>query len=184
MPPFVPPLLITPHYLSPCRNTAPTTLRISDFHMIETTIRPATRDDLAFIIALIEEDSVYGSTEDAANPQAPGYLAALAAIDADPNQMLLIATLDGEPVGTFQLTFTPGISRRGAWRCTVENVHVSATHRNKRIGEQMMAWAADQARARGCAFVQLTSNKQRTDAHRFYERIGFSKSHEGFKLKL
>lgn len=152
--------------------------------MAEIIIRNATADDLPFIIDRIESDGVAGSTEDVSNPQGPAYLAALAAIDADPNQMLLIATLAGEPVGTFQLTFTPGIARKGAWRCTVEAVHVSPTHRNKRIGEKMMNWAAEAARARGCILVQLTSNKQRTDAHRFYERLGFSKSHEGFKLYL
>lgn len=152
--------------------------------MSEIMIRNATADDLPFIVDLIEADGMAGPTEDLSNPQGPGYLAALAAIDADPNQMLLVATLNEEPVGTFQLTFTPGIARRGAWRCTVEAVHVAPAHRNKRIGEKMMNWAVQTAGARSCAMVQLTSNKKRTDAHRFYERLGFSKSHEGFKLYL
>lgn len=152
--------------------------------MLQIAIRPATRHDLGFIIALMDGDSVYGSIEDPSNPEGPGYLAALDAIEADPNQMLLVAMLADEPVGTFQLTFTPGIARRGAWRCTVESVHVSPRHRNKRIGEQMMQWAAAQAKARDCVLIQLTSNKKRTDAHRFYERIGFSRSHEGFKRML
>lgn len=152
--------------------------------MSEIVIRNATANDLPFVVNLIEADGMVGSTEDTANPQGPGYMGALAAIDADPNQMLLIAELDGEAVGTFQLTFTPGIARKGAWRCTIEGVHVAPDHRNKRIGETMMTWAVDTARARGCAMAQLTSNKKRTDAHRFYERIGFSKSHEGFKINL
>ncbi|WMT85969.1 GNAT family N-acetyltransferase [Pelagibacterium sp. 26DY04] len=152
--------------------------------MSEIAIRNATANDLPFIVGLIEADGMAGPTEDLSKPQGPAYLAALAAIDADPNQMLMVATQDEEPVGTFQLTFTPGIARQGAWRCTVEAVHVSPAHRNKRIGEKMMGWAAETARARGCTMVQLTSNKKRTDAHRFYERLGFSKSHEGFKLYL
>lgn len=152
--------------------------------MNEIEIRNATLDDLPFIVRRIEADSVAGSHEDVENPQSAAYLAAFEAIDADPNQLLLIAELAGEPVGTFQLTFTPGLSRRGAWRCTVESVHVSPMHRNKRIGEKMMDWAVEAARAKGCALVQLTSNKKRTDAHRFYERIGFSKSHDGFKRYL
>lgn len=152
--------------------------------MSEIVIRNANADDLPFVVNLIEADGMSGTTEDTANPQGPGYMAALAAIDADPNQMLLIAELDGEAVGTFQLTFMPGIARKGAWRCTIETVHVAARHRNKRIGETMMAWALDTARQRGCVTAQLTSNKKRTDAHRFYERIGFSKSHEGFKIYL
>ncbi|WP_196257870.1 GNAT family N-acetyltransferase [Pelagibacterium limicola] len=147
-------------------------------------IRPATAEDLAFIVNLIEADGMVGSTEDTANPQGPGYMAALAAIEADPNQLLLIAELDGQPVGTFQLTFTPGISRKGAWRCTIEGVHVSPEHRNKKIGETMMVWAVETARARNCVMVQLTSNKARTNAHRFYNRLGFKQSHEGFKLML
>ena len=152
--------------------------------MSELTIRSATIHDLAFIVASLEEDSVTGSVEDTADPTGPAYRAALDAIDADPNQLLLVAELDGERVGTFQLSFTPGISRQGAWRCTIESVHVSPSHRNQKIGERMMDWAVDAARARGCALVQLTSNKKRTDAHRFYGRIGFSNSHEGFKRLL
>lgn len=152
--------------------------------MPDITIRNATENDLPFIVSIIETDSVYGSTEDSANPKGPSYLAALAAIDTDPNQMLLIAELEGQPVGTFQLTFTPGIARKGAWRCTIEGVHVSPEHRNRKIGETMMRWAIDTARTRNCALVQLTSNKSRTNAHRFYTRLGFSQSHEGFKLTL
>ncbi len=152
--------------------------------MSNLTYRPATRSDLAFIIGLIEDDGVVGSTEDLSDPEGPSYLAAFNAIDADPNQMLVIVERNGLPVGTFQLTFTPGIARKGAWRCTVETVHVAASHRSQGIGEAMMEWATARARERGCAMMQLTSNKKRTDAHRFYERIGFPKSHEGFKKLL
>lgn len=152
--------------------------------MTELIIRKATIDDLPFIVGIIENDNVTGSTEDVSAPQGPAYRDAFAAIDADPNQRLLIAELGGEPVGTFQLTYTPGIARKGQWRCTVEGVHVSPAHRNKRIGEKMMTWAENAARERGCGLVQLTSHKTRTDAHRFYERIAYAKSHEGFKKAL
>lgn len=152
--------------------------------MSELIIRDATEGDLAFIIGLIAHDSVLDVIDDAADAQAPDYQAAFKAIQSDPGQLLLIGEIDGVAVGTFQLTFTPGIARRGAWRCTIEGVHVSPEHRNKRIGETMMLWAIEKARDRGCGTVQLTSNKNRTDAHRFYERLGFSKSHEGFKLAL
>jgi GNAT superfamily N-acetyltransferase len=152
--------------------------------MPDLAIRNAARDDLSFIIGLIAHDTVLDLIDDPAEAQGLEYLAAFEAITADPNQLLLVAEIDGTAVGTFQLTFTPGIFRRGAWRCSIEGVHVSPDHRNQRIGEKMMIWATDQARTRGCTMVQLTSNKKRTDAHRFYERLGFSRSHEGFKLYL
>ncbi|MEQ8164860.1 MAG: GNAT family N-acetyltransferase [Alphaproteobacteria bacterium] len=152
--------------------------------MSDLAIRNATIDDLPFIVGLIAHDTVLDLIDDPAQAQGPDYLAAFQAISSDPNQVLLVAETDAVSVGTFQLTFTPGIFRRGAWRCTIEGVHVSPEHRNKRIGEKMMAWAVGMAKQRGCAMVQLTSNKKRTDAHRFYERRGFSRSHEGFKLYL
>lgn len=152
--------------------------------MSDLAIRNATIDDLPFIVGLIAHDTVLDLIDDPAQAQGPDYLAAFQAISSDPNQVLLVAETDAVSVGTFQLTFTPGIFRRGAWRCTIEGVHVSPEHRNKRIGEKMMAWAVEMAKQRGCAMVQLTSNKKRTDAHRFYERLGFSRSHEGFKLYL
>ncbi|WP_421951364.1 GNAT family N-acetyltransferase [Pelagibacterium sp.] len=152
--------------------------------MSDLAIRNATIDDLPFIVGLIAHDTVLDLIDDPAQAQGPDYLAAFQAISSDPNQVLLVAETDAVSVGTFQLTFTPGIFRRGAWRCTIEGVHVSPEHRNKRIGEKMMAWAVGMAKQRGCAMVQLTSNKKRTDAHRFYERLGFSRSHEGFKLYL
>ena len=85
---------------------------------------------------------------------------------------------------TFQLTFIPGIMRRGMWRGLIESVHVSPEHRNKGLGKAMMGWAIEQCRARGCGMVQLTSNKKRVDAHRFYRTLGFAQSHEGFKFFL
>ncbi|MGV3490887.1 MAG: GNAT family N-acetyltransferase [Devosia sp.] len=146
--------------------------------------RDATAADLGFIVRLIVDDSVAATTDRADEPDHPRYLAALAAIDADPNQRLVIAEHDGQPVGTLQLTFIPGIARFGETRCIIEAVHVAPTHRNLGLGSELIRWAIEQARAHGCGLVQLTSNKKRLDAHRFYERLGFAKSHEGFKLAL
>ncbi len=152
--------------------------------MSELTFRDAVPSDLPFIITLVVEDSVITTNDDATDAMAPEYLAALAAVDADPNQRMIIAELDGEAVGTLQLTFIPGLMRRGMWRCLVEQVHIAAPHRSKGLGGRMIEWAIEESRARGCGMVQLTSNKKRLDAHRFYRRLGFAQSHEGFKLML
>jgi GNAT superfamily N-acetyltransferase len=145
--------------------------------------RNALPSDLPFIVGLIVEDSVVDTDDDPAAGD-PGYAAALAAIDADPNQEMLVVELDGERVGCFQLSYVPGLMRRGMWRGQIEAVHVRADRRNLGLGSTMMRWAIDRCRERGCGMVQLTSNKARKDAHRFYVRLGFSQSHEGFKLLL
>ena len=146
--------------------------------------RDATAADLRFIIELIVEDSVVATNDDPADAGDAAYVDALAAISADPNQEMLIVERDAVPVGCFQLSYLPGLMRRGMWRGQIEVVHVAAAHRNAGLGSAMMRWAVERCRARGCGMVQLTSNKQRLDAHRFYERLGFAKSHEGFKLYL
>jgi GNAT superfamily N-acetyltransferase len=148
------------------------------------TYRDATPADLGFIVRLIVDDNVVATNDEPDRPDHPRYLAAFEAIAADRNQRLIIAELDGRSVGTLQLTFIPGINRLGEWRCLIEAVHIAPTYRNLGLGSEMIGWAIEQARARGCGTVQLTSNKKRLDAHRFYERLGFKKSHEGFKLSL
>lgn len=152
--------------------------------MPNLTYRNATPGDLPFLIALILEDSIVATGDDPADAMHDDYVGALAAIDADPNQEMIVAELDGEPVGCFQLTYIPGLMRRGAWRGLIEVVHVRADRRNLGLGSAMMHWAIARCRDRNCSMVQLTSNKKRTDAHRFYERLGFERSHEGFKLYL
>jgi GNAT superfamily N-acetyltransferase len=152
--------------------------------MQSLTFRDATAADLRFILQSVVEDSVVPTGDDPANASDPRYVAALEAMRADPNQLMMIAELDGIPVGCLQLTFIPGIPGNGLWRGLVENVHITPSQRNKGLGAQMMNWAIEQCRARGCGLVQLTSNKKRLDAHRFYERLGFEKSHEGFKLRF
>jgi GNAT superfamily N-acetyltransferase len=148
------------------------------------TYRNATKTDLPFIIELVVEDSVIATGDDPADALDAGYVAALEALTSDPNNRLVIADLDGQAVGTLQLTFIPGLMRRGMWRLLVEQVHIASHRRNRGLGGEMIRWAIEQARARNCGMVQLTSNKKRLDAHRFYERLGFLRSHEGFKYYL
>jgi GNAT superfamily N-acetyltransferase len=152
--------------------------------MPDLTYRAATPADLPFIVHLMTIDDVLTPTDDPGNPNAPHYEAALAAIAADPNQAIYIAELDRAPVGTFQLSFLPGLMRKGMWRGQIEGVHVSPEQRNRGFGGQMMRWAVEKCRQHGCGLVQLTSNKLRLDAHRFYRTLGFAQSHEGFKLFL
>ncbi|MHA6624430.1 GNAT family N-acetyltransferase [Pseudonocardia sichuanensis] len=112
------------------------------------------------------------------------YREAFDAIAADAAQLLLVAADGRRPVGTLQLSFLPGLSRRGAWRAQIEAVRVHEDFRNGGVGAWMVGWAIEEARRRGCALVQLTTDKSRTSAHRFYERLGFVASHEGMKLAL
>lgn len=112
------------------------------------------------------------------------YLPAFEHIDADPNQHLVVAERDGCTVGTLQLTFIPGLSRQGSTRALIEAVRVHADARGCGLGSELIEWAIAEARHRGCAMVQLTTDATRIDAHRFYERLGFEASHLGFKMQL
>jgi GNAT superfamily N-acetyltransferase len=148
-------------------------------------LRRATLADVAAIVTLLADDPLGRTREQPTTTEglAP-YRRAFRAIDADPGQLLVVATEGAEVVATMQLTFIPGLSRRGALRTQIEAVRVAASHRNGGLGDAMMQWAIEDARQRGCAVVQLTTDKSRTDAHRFYQRLGFRASHEGFKLTL
>ena len=152
--------------------------------MSNLSFREAEPGDLEAIIRLHEEDEL-GSHGDAWLPETrPAYEAAFAAISRSPENRLFVAIDGDEVVGTFQLTFIPNLTGRGALRVKVESVKVKAARRSGGIGARMMEYAEDHARAHGAALLELTSNKTRTAAHRFYERLGFSRSHEGFKKKL
>jgi ribosomal protein S18 acetylase RimI-like enzyme len=147
-------------------------------------IRAATRKDLLAIVRLLADDVLGATRERVEEPLSPGYLSAFEAIAADPNQELVVGCLGDEVVGCLQLTFTPGLSHGGAWRATVEGVRIASTHRSQGLGEALMHWVVERARERGCSTLQLTTDKRRRDAHRFYERLGFVASHEGMKLAL
>lgn len=150
--------------------------------MSEPVFRDATVADLPAILAMLAEDTIPANRE--AGPSDPRYLAAFEAIDADPNQHLVAAELGGRVVGTMQLSFLPGLSFRGSWRGLIEAVRIVADLRGRKLGERMILWAVEQCRARDCQLVQLTSSATRTDAHRFYARLGFVQSHVGMKLHL
>ena len=147
-------------------------------------VRRATAGDVPAIVRLSADDFLGVRRETLGPPLPDGYLAAFREIDADPNARLFVAEDGQTVVGTFQLSFLRRMSRAGHRVCEIEAVHVAADQRSKGIGTHMMAVALDEARQAGCSRVQLTSDRQRTDAHRFYERLGFAKSHLGFKLDL
>ena len=152
--------------------------------MTTLTFRRAVTADLPAIVVLLADDE-FGRTREAPGPPLdPRYVAAFAAIDGDANQLLAVADDAGAVVACMQITFIPGLGRVGRWRGLVEAVRVASGRRGGGIGRQMMVWAIGECRRRGCGLVQLTTDKRRPDAHRFYERLGFVASHEGMKLEL
>jgi ADP-ribose pyrophosphatase YjhB (NUDIX family)/GNAT superfamily N-acetyltransferase len=146
------------------------------------SLRRARREDVPAIVALLADDPLGGSREHRGDLTT--YLAAFERIDADPAHLLVVVHDGDVVVGTLQLTVLPSLSRGGALRAQVEAVRVGPAHRGRGLGQALLLWAVEEARARGCSVVQLTTDKQRTAAHRFYERLGFVASHEGMKLQL
>lgn len=148
-------------------------------------LRRALAADVAAIVGLLADDTLRSAEESTSPDDLGPYLSAFAAIDAAPGQMLVVVEdPTGRVVGTQQLTVLPGLARSGATRLQIEAVRVSADQRGNGLGSAMLTWAVEYARATGCRLVQLTSDASRIDAHRFYERLGFSSSHVGFKLLL
>ena len=146
-------------------------------------LRRARRDDVRAIVELLVADQL-GATRDSTDDLSP-YEAAFAEIDDDPAQQLIVATDAHDAViATMQLTVIPGLARRGARRLQIEAVRVAAEHRGEGLGAAMIEWAITEARRQSCALVQLTSDRSREDAHRFYARLGFQASHVGYKLRL
>ncbi|CAM5739157.1 putative protein PhnO [Streptomyces afghaniensis 772] len=150
--------------------------------MGDLEIRAAVADDVPAIVAMLADDPL-GAQRESPDDLTP-YLTALERLSADPNQRLVVAVREGRVVGTLQLTIIPGLSRRGATRSIIEGVRIHADERGSGLGTQLIEWAIDESRNLGCQLVQLTSDNTRTDAHRFYERLGFTASHTGFKLPL
>ena len=144
--------------------------------------RRAVVGDVPAIVAMLADDPLGAARE---NPgDLATYLDAFGRIDADPGELLIVADRDGEVVGTLQLTFLSGLSRRGATRAQIEAVRVRTDVRSEGLGARLIEWAIAESRRRGCHLVQLTSDNSRTDAQRFYERLGFTGSHVGYKLTL
>ena len=152
--------------------------------MSQLTFLDATAADLPFIIGLLESDPVVAARDPAHPDDAEQQVEAFAAIAADPNHRLIVAMAGDVPVGSFQLSFIPGVSRQGAWRGQIESARIAPEFQGSGYGSAMMEWAVAQCRAQGCGLVQLTSDVTREDAHRFYDRLGFRATHTGFKLKL
>ncbi|MEU9208741.1 GNAT family N-acetyltransferase [Streptomyces sp. NPDC048415] len=150
--------------------------------MGDLEIRNAVADDVPAIVAMLADDPL-GAQRESPDDMTP-YLAALERLSDDPNQHVVAAVREGRVVGTLQLTVIPGLSRKGATRSVIEGVRVHADERGSGLGTQLIEWAIDESRRQNCQLVQLTSDVTRTDAHRFYERLGFTASHVGYKLPL
>ncbi|MEV6022967.1 GNAT family N-acetyltransferase [Streptomyces sp. NPDC052036] len=150
--------------------------------MGDLEIRHAVVDDVPAIVALLADDPL-GAQRESPDDLTP-YLTALDRVDSDPNQHVMVAVRDGRVIGTLQLTIIPGLSRKGANRSIIEGVRIHADERGSGLGTQLIEWAIDESRRRDCQLAQLTSDISRTDAHRFYQRLGFEASHVGFKIRL
>jgi GNAT superfamily N-acetyltransferase len=150
--------------------------------MADLEIRAADADDVPAIVAMLADDPL-GARRESLDDLSP-YLDALERLRRDPNQHLVVAVRGGRVVGTLQLTVIPGLSRRGATRSVIEAVRIHADERGSGLGTELIEWAVAESRRQDCRLVQLTSDVSRTDAHRFYERLGFEASHVGFKLPL
>lgn len=164
--------------------TLPATASLLDGRQV--ILRRAARTDLAALVGLLAADQL-GAGRDGMTSAADlaAYERAFEAIDRDPAHVLLAAEDPGAGVvGTLQVSFLPGLARRGGWRAQIEAVRAAAAVRGQGLGSQMISWAIAEATDRGCVLVQLTTDKRRTDAHRFYERLGFRATHEGLKLAL
>jgi GNAT superfamily N-acetyltransferase len=151
----------------------------------QITLREARREDVGAIVALLADDELGAGREVVREPPAPAYLAAFERVEADPRNLLAVAVDGaGAVVGTLQMTFIPGLSNQGAALALIAAVRVASGLRGQGVGQRMIEWALAQARARGCAHIELMSHASRTDAQRFYERLGFVRSHVGMKRSL
>ncbi len=146
--------------------------------------RQATLEDLPEIVRMLADDFLGATRERFETPLPESYLKAFEEIEADKNNELIVAEKDGAIVGTLQITFTPSISFQGGKRATVESVRVDEKLRGQGIGKELMLWAIERAQRENCVALQLTTNAERKDAHRFYKNLGFKGSHLGMKLKL
>jgi GNAT superfamily N-acetyltransferase len=160
-------------------------LEMLDLGPARIMLRRATASDVPEIVDLLADDQL-GSTRDGITcpEDLAAYRAAFEAIDRDPAHLLLVAQAGPGIVATMQLSFLPGLARRGALRAQIEAVRVHQANRDRGLGAAMFTWAINESRRRHCALVQLTTDKSRNSAHRFYQRLGFAATHEGMKLIL
>jgi GNAT superfamily N-acetyltransferase len=146
--------------------------------------RTASLADIPGLVSMLSDDELGALREDSSQPLNQKYLHAFSEIERDANNELTVVESDGEVVGMLQLTFIPYLTYIGSWRCLIEGVRIHSAHRGQGLGAMFLKWAIGRARERECKIVQLTSDKERPSALRFYESLGFKASHEGFKLKL
>jgi GNAT superfamily N-acetyltransferase len=146
--------------------------------------RRASRDDVHCIVGMLADDPLGATREAFTAPLPESYYRAFDAIDRDPHNELVVATIGGKVIAVLQMTFIPYLTYQGGWRALIEGVRVSATVRSGGVGRKLFLWAIERARQRNCHVVQLTSDKARPDAIRFYEGLGFVATHEGMKLHL
>jgi ribosomal protein S18 acetylase RimI-like enzyme len=152
--------------------------------MTETVFRRAQTSDLPSIVALLADDDLGRSREDASVPVNRKYVDAFDALQRDPNQLMAVLVAGDAVVGCVQISFIPGLSHLGMWRGQIESVRIASGRRNEGLGRRLLEWAIAECRNRGCGLMQLTTDKSRLDARRFYESLGFRASHEGMKLSL
>jgi len=151
----------------------------------KVVLRPAHRDDVAAIVAMLADDALGRGRERIEDPLPQSYYAAFDKLTHDPNIRLMVAEGgDGSVVGCLQLCILPGLSSQGASRALIEDVRVSTALRSQGIGEQLVRWAIGEAQARGCKLVELLTHQTRVDAQRFYKRLGFADSHVGMTLRF
>ncbi|MGH1542608.1 MAG: GNAT family N-acetyltransferase [Arenicella sp.] len=146
--------------------------------------REACEDDVLSLVKLLAEDVLGVKREDISTPLNIEYLDAFHSIEEDSNNELFVVESSGNLAGMLQLTYIPYLTHIGSWRCLIESVRVAKSYRGKGLGTEFINWAVSRARDKRCSIVQLTSDKQRVDAIKFYEELGFVATHEGFKLKL
>lgn len=157
---------------------------------LKLVFREAIENDLTLLVNLLADDELGQQRENTSTPLNEAYLQSFEQITADPNNELIVV-IDNEQdqtnpiiVGMLQLTFIPYLTHIGSWRCLIEGVRIHKDYRGAGLGTDFFEWAINRAKEKKCHILQLTSDKQRPDAIRFYEKLGFSASHEGFKLKL
>ncbi len=148
------------------------------------TFRQANNEDLPSLIQMLSDDQLGSQRENYSLPLDECYEQAFQLINSDPNNELVVVENKNQIAGMLQLTFIPYLTYRGSWRCLVEGVRVDKNFRGEGVGTRLFEWAIDRAKQKACNIIQLTSDKQRPDAIRFYQKLGFVASHEGFKLKL
>ncbi|MBT4963243.1 MAG: GNAT family N-acetyltransferase [Francisellaceae bacterium] len=151
---------------------------------VDIKTRLATREDILQIVNLLADDELGSKRESFTDPLANGYIQAFKKIQSSPDNELIVMEHNGEVIGCMQLTFIPYLTFQGGSRCQIEGVRISSKHRGCGIGGKMFLYAIEKSKGRGCHMIQLTTNKDRVNTHKFYEKLGFKATHEGFKLYL